>query len=237
MVEAANDWIRTVLIAIEGIDGSGKGTQAKRLHQRMLDAGRTSELISFPRYSETHFGRTIGRFLNGEFGALDQVDPHLAATLYAADRFESIEMLASLLETKDVVVADRYVASNVAHQGAKKTGDERTRLQEWILTIEHEVFRLPRVQMVVHLDLPAETAQMLIARKSKRDYTDQAADLQEADRDYLDSVRQAYLELSSREPDWSTISLLDSDRLKTIEEVGDEIWAVASALLDSEATP
>jgi thymidylate kinase len=110
MVEAANDWIRTVLIAIEGIDGSGKGTQAKRLHQRMLDAGRTSELISFPRYSETHFGRTIGRFLNGEFGSLDQVDPHLAATLYAADRFESIEMLASLLETKDVVVADRYVA-------------------------------------------------------------------------------------------------------------------------------
>jgi dTMP kinase len=237
MVEAANDWIRTVLIAIEGIDGSGKGTQAKRLHQRMLDAGRTSELISFPRYSETHFGRTIGRFLNGEFGSLDQVDPHLAATLYAADRFESIEMLASLLETKDVVVADRYVASNVAHQGAKKTGDERTRLQEWILAIEHEVFRLPRAQMVVHLDLPAETAQMLIARKSKRDYTDQAADLQEADRDYLDSVRQAYLELSSREPDWSTISLLDSDRLKTIEEVGGEIWSVASALLDSEATP
>ena len=225
------------MIAIEGIVGSGMGTQAKRLHQRMLDAGRTSELISFPRYSETHFGRTIGRFLNGEFGSLDQVDPHLAATLYAADRFESIEMLASLLETKDVVVADRYVAANVAHQGAKKTGDERTRLQEWILAIEHEVFRLPRAQMVVHLDLPAETAQMLIARKSKRDYTDQAADLQEADRDYLDSVRQAYLELSSREPDWSTISLLDSDRLKTIEEVGEEIWSVASALLDSEATP
>jgi len=95
----------------------------------------------------------------------------------------------------------------------------------------HEVFRLPRARLVVHLDLPAETAQMLIARKSKRDYTDQAADLQEADRDYLDSVRQAYLELSSREPDWSTISLLDSDRLKSIDQVGDEIWSVVSGLL------
>ena len=62
-----------MLIAIEGIDGSGKGTQAKRLHQKMLDAGHTSELISFPRYSENHFGQTIGRFLNGEFGQLDQV--------------------------------------------------------------------------------------------------------------------------------------------------------------------
>jgi len=221
------------LIAIEGIDGSGKGTQAKLLHQRMLDAGRTSQLISFPRYSETHFGSTIGRFLNGEFGALDQVDPHLAATLYAADRFESIGMLSSLLKKNDVVVADRYVASNVAHQGAKKTGDERTRLQDWILKTEHDVFHLPRAQLVVHLDLPAETAQMLIARKSKRDYTDQVADLQEADRDYLDSVRQAYLELASREPDWATISLLDGERLKSIDEVGAEVWAVVHGMFDT----
>ena len=221
------------MIAIEGIDGSGKGTQAKRLHERLLAAGHTSELISFPRYSQTNFGRTIGRFLNGEFGALDQVDPHLAATLYAADRFESIGMLSSLLETKDVVVADRYVASNVAHQGAKKTGQQRNALQEWILTIEHDVFRLPRAQLVVHLDLPAETAQMLIARKSKRDYTDQTADLQEADRDYMDSVRQAYLELSSREPDWATISLLDGDRLKSVEDVGDEIWSTVCRLMDT----
>lgn len=222
-----------MLIAIEGIDGSGKGTQAELLHQRMLNAGLTSELISFPRYAETHFGQTIGRFLNGEFGELGQVDPHLAATLYAADRFESIEMLSELLATKDVVVADRYVASNVAHQGAKKSGDDRTAIQEWILKTEHEVFRLPRAHLVVHLDLPAETAQKLIARKSKRDYTDQAADLQEADRDYLDSVREAYLDLASREPDWSTISLLDGDRLKSIDEVGEEIWSVAAALLDA----
>jgi dTMP kinase len=222
-----------VLIAIEGIDGSGKGTQAKLLHQRLLDAGRSSELISFPRYSQTHFGQTIGRFLNGEFGKLDQVDPHLAATLYAADRFESIGVLSELLESKDVVVADRYVASNVAHQGAKKVGVERTALQDWILKTEHEVFRLPRAKLVVHLDLPAETAQILIARKAKRDYTDQAADLQEADHDYLDSVRQAYLELASREPDWSTISLLHGDRLKSIDEVGEEIWSVVNGLFNA----
>ena len=168
LLQAANDWTRTVLIAIEGIDGSGKGTQAKRLHERLLAAGHTSELISFPRYSQTNFGRTIGRFLNGEFGALDQVDPHLAATLYAADRFESIGMLSSLLETKDVVVADRYVASNVAHQGAKKTGQQRNALQEWILTIEHDVFRLPRAQLVVHLDLPAETDRQKVKTRLHR---------------------------------------------------------------------
>lgn len=220
-----------MLIAIEGIDGSGKGTQARILHERMVEHGLKSELISFPRYSETHFGHTIGRFLNGEFGSLQQVDPHLAATLYAADRFESIGHLQALLAANDVVVADRYVPSNVAHQGARRTGDERVRLQYWISTVEYEVFRLPRAAKVVHLDLPAETAQMLIARKAERDYTKRAADIQEADREYLDTVRQAYLELAAREADWSTISLLSGDRLKSIDEVADEIQVIIKGVL------
>jgi dTMP kinase len=213
-----------VLIAIEGIDGSGKGTQAKQLHERLQKSGLQSELISFPRYSETHFGQTIGRFLNGEFGQLDQVDPHLAATLYAADRFESLEMLTDLLASGDVVVSDRYVPSNIAHQGAKRAGEARQQLVDWISKVEYGVFNLPQADLVIHLDLPAETAQELIARKSKRDYTDKAADLQEADRDYLSAVRQAYLDLASTEDNWQTVSLLDGERLRTIEEVADDIF-------------
>ncbi len=213
-----------MLIAIEGIDGSGKGTQAKRLHEQLLATGVRSELISFPRYSQTHFGQTIGRFLNGEFGQLDQVDPHLAATLYAADRFESLEMLADLLANRDVVVSDRYVPSNIAHQGAKRTGEARKQLTDWISKVEYGVFGLPKADLVIHLDLPAETAQELIARKSKRDYTDKAADLQEADCDYLTAVRQAYLDLAASEPDWQTIPLLDNTRLRTIDEIATDIF-------------
>ncbi len=215
-----------MLIAIEGIDGSGKGTQAQRLHEQLIQDGLRSELISFPRYSETHFGQTIGRFLNGEFGQLNEVDPHLAATLYAADRFESRAMLIDLLSERDVVVSDRYVPSNVAHQGAKRTGEERQQLQQWIETVEYDVFQLPRAEMVIHLDLPADTAQMLIARKAKRDYTERKADLQEADRDYLDSVRTAYLDAAAGDTTWHTVELLDGDRLRSIEEVGQEILGV-----------
>lgn len=223
-----------MLIAIEGIDGSGKGTQARILHERLIAEGFSSELISFPRYAATHFGETIGRFLNGEFGALDQVDPHLAATLYAADRFESLSMLRELLSDRDVVVSDRYVPSNIAHQGAKRVGEERTTLQSWISRTEYQVFGLPKADRIVHLDLPAETAQMLIARKSKRDYTDQAADLQEADRDYLAAVRQTYLDLAANDPTWSTISLLDPDgQLRTIEEVSDSIWQTVRSIVGS----
>jgi dTMP kinase len=220
-----------VLIAIEGIDGSGKGTQAKLLHERLLASGVKSDLISFPRYSQTHFGAAIGRFLNGEFGQLNQVDPHLAATLYAADRFESLGMLTDLLASRDVVVSDRYVPSNIAHQGAKREGDARQQLTDWISTVEYQVFGLPQADLIIHLDLPAETAQELIAKKAKRDYTDKAADLQEADRDYLTAVRQAYLDLAANEENWQTVSLLDGDRLRTIDEIGDDIFACVQSLL------
>lgn len=224
-----------MLIAIEGIDGSGKGTQANRLHERLQETGVRSELISFPRYSQTHFGATIGRFLNGEFGQLDQVDPHLAATLYAADRFESLGMLNDLLASRDVVVSDRYVPSNIAHQGAKRTGEARRQLTEWISQVEYGVFRLPKADLVIHLDLPAETAQDLIARKSQRDYTDKAADLQEADRDYLTSVRQAYLDLAATEDNWQTVSLLADERLRTIDEIANDIFQRLQPLLTSDS--
>lgn len=222
-----------MLIVIEGIDGSGKGTQARRLQEWLPTQGHSASLISFPRYSETHFGATIGRFLNGEFGQLEQVDPLLAATLYAADRFESKSVLLDQLASHDVVVADRYVPSNMAHQGAKKNGQERWQLQDWISTAEYDIFQLPRADLVIHLDLPAETAQKLIARKSKRDYTDKAADLQEADRDYLDSVRQSYLDLASKDESWRTVSLLDEDRLRSIEEVGEEIATLTVSTIEA----
>lgn len=224
-----------MLIAIEGIDGSGKGTQAKQLLERFLAAGKTAALVSFPRYSATHFGRTIGRFLNGEFGALDQVDPHLAATLYAADRLESKPFLQEKLTAHNVVICDRYVASNAAHQGAKRTGDERRALQQWISQTEFGVFDLPRPDLVILLDLPATTAQELIARKAARDYTSKKADIQEADGNYLAGVRDVYLDLAATEPNWRRVSCLKDGRLRSVEEIGNEVWQIATSALERAA--
>jgi dTMP kinase len=109
-----------VLIAIEGIDGSGKGTQAQQLVERLNQHNTTACLLSFPRYSETLFGTTIGRFLDGDFGPLDAVAPELAATLYAGDRYESRGLLIDALDNHQVVVCDRYVPSNLAHQGSSR---------------------------------------------------------------------------------------------------------------------
>lgn len=218
-----------MLIALEGIDGSGKGTQAQRLYDRLRTAGHTASLISFPRYEATLFGRAIGEFLNGRFGSLEQVSPFLAALLYAGDRFESKDVLRSAIDQNEFVILDRYVASNVAHQGAKLDAEERRKLAAWIHEIEYGVYRLPRPDLTILLDLPASQAQMLIATKQARSYTKRKADLQEADGRYLELVREVYLELAREEPDWAVVSCVADGRLRSIEEIGEELWRTVAS--------
>ncbi len=213
------------LIVIEGIDGSGKGTQAQQLTERLTAAGRRVRLLSFPRYRETLFGHAIGDFLNGRFGQLDEVHPFLASVLYAADRYESKSVLADALQQSDVVVCDRYVPSNLAHQGAKLDGAERDELLRTIERIEFDVFALPRPSLVVLLDVPVEIAQRNIAAKKPRSYTEKAADLQEADAAYLQRVRDVYLQLAASNSKWQRVESVRAAEQRSIAEIGDDIFS------------
>jgi dTMP kinase len=215
-----------LLVAIEGIDGTGKGTQARRLVDALTAAGRRTRLIGFPRYSETSFGRRIGDYLNGRYGSLDAVHPLLAAMLYAGDRFESCDLLRQSIADCDVVVLDRYIASNIAHQAAKRSGPERDDLRAFIEQLEFGTYELPRADLVILLDLPAVEAQRLIAKKAQRDYTDRAADLQEENAAYLEAVRQMYLQLAADSPDWRRIDVLRGGEIRSIDNVAAEIRAV-----------
>ncbi|MFM8477820.1 MAG: thymidylate kinase [Planctomycetaceae bacterium] len=213
-----------VLIAIEGIDGAGKGTQSAKLVQALRERGLRSDSLQFPRYAATTFGRSIADFLNGRFGALDQVHPQLASVLYAGDRFESRELLLQLLDANDVLVLDRYVGSNLAHQAAKLSGTERTELMEWIELVEYGVFRLPRPQLTIVIDMSSQMSRELVSRKGTRDYTQQQADLHESDLPYLEKVRRCYLALSHSRLDWRTVhGLADDGRLRTVDEVAADI--------------
>lgn len=212
------------LIVIEGIDGSGKGTQAQQLTERLSVTGRRVQLLSFPRYRETLFGHAVGDFLNGRFGQLNEVHPFLASVLYAADRFESKSVLTDALQQSDVVVCDRYVPSNLAHQGAKLNGAERDELLRTIERIEFDVFALPRPSLVVLLDVPVEIAQRNIAAKKPRSYTEKAADLQEVDAEYLQRVRDVYLQLASTEQKWRRVESASDGQQRSIAEIGDDIF-------------
>jgi len=205
-----NDGNVARLIALEGIDGSGKGTQAARLVAALAAQGASAALLGFPRYQETFFGARIGEFLNGRFGSLDAVDPFLAALLFAGDRFESRARIAELAAAHDYLVLDRYVASNIAHQAAKRSGAEREALAAAIRHLEFEVYRLPPADRTIWFDLPAEIAAQLVARKSRRDYTAAAADLQEADLPYQRSVAELYRALCDGDRSWRRVPVLSA---------------------------
>ena len=213
-----------LLLEIEGIDGSGKGTQAARLADRARDAGWTVASFSFPTYDGNPFANAVSGYLNGDFGSADEVHPELASLLYAADRFHAKPQIVAALASHDLVILDRYVASNAAHQGAKLQGDERRRLLEWLDAVEYGEFGLPRPDRVILLDTPPALARTLVARKGERGYTTLEADIHEADAEHTRATREVYLELAAR-GDWTIVSTVGGDgELRDVEAIADEIW-------------
>jgi dTMP kinase len=212
------------LLALEGIDGSGKGTQAARLAERAREAGRTVATFSFPTYDGNPFAEAIAGYLNGDFGAADEVHPELAALLYAADRYHARPRLVDALESHDLVICDRYVASNAAHQGAKLEGDERRRLLDWLDAVEYGEFALPRPDLVILLDTPVALARELVARKGARGYTTLEADIHEADTAHTTATRDVYLELAER-GNWRVVlTARDDGEPRDVDEIAGEIW-------------
>src|SRR5436309_1084797 len=143
------------LIAVEGIDGSGKRTQVERLTLALKARGYSIYSTGFPQY-ESWFGKMVGQFLNGDLGSLENVDPHFTALLYAGDRFEAKPKLEAALNNGQIVLVDRYVGSNLAHQTARVTGKARR---------VHELDRTPRIW---NLRAPARGSYPLFARGSER---------------------------------------------------------------------
>src|SRR5215469_9471256 len=139
-----------MLVAIEGIDGAGKKTQAELLKEQATNAGLHAEVLSFPRYGQTLFAKSVASYLNGEFGDLSTVPPQFAALLYAGDRFESSAKIRQLITSCDLVIFDRYVASNLAHQAAKMRTDERLNFITWLAEIEYKIFEVPKAELTIY---------------------------------------------------------------------------------------
>ncbi|MCL6565391.1 MAG: thymidylate kinase [Acidobacteriia bacterium] len=222
---------RGTLIAIEGIDGAGKRTQLERLTAALDQRGIPHFCISFPRY-DSFFGQLVARYLNGEFGPLTNVDPHFSALLYAGDRLEAKSELETALADGRVVLADRYIGSNLAHQGARVPPSHREEYLNWLRRLEYTIYALPAEDLVIYLRLPAEQAQRLIDRKSARSYTPHRRDLHEADLTHLHDAAQVYDRLA-REPNWIQVECFDPARqaLRSPDEIHQDVLAAVSAHL------
>jgi dTMP kinase len=227
---------RGKLIALEGIDGSGKRTQLDLLVRALESRGLETMRTSFPRY-ESFFGKLVGRFLNGDFGALDEVDPHFSALLYAGDRFEAKAELEAALATGKTVLLDRYIGSNLAHQTARVAPGKRDAFLSWLKHLEYGIYGLLAEDLVVYLRVPAAEAHRLVGLKSARNYTTRRHDLQEADVRHLEQAAEIYDRLVT-EPNWVRIECVDasSGALSAPEKIHQDVLAAVESRILSRVT-
>lgn len=227
---------RGLLIAIEGIDGSGKHTQAKLLEHSLCSSGFSVYSTGFPQYG-SWFGQMVGEFLNGDFGPLESVDPHFTALLYAGDRFEAKSQLESALREGKVVLVDRYIGSNLAHQVARAPAEKRAELLRWIEHLEYSIYALPRENLILYLRVPPREAQTLVARKPERGYTSASFDILETNLRHLEDAAEMYDMLSRSRP-WATIQCFDAQRnaMRLPEEISGEMLDAVKTILVAKGT-
>lgn len=190
-----------MFIVLEGLDGAGKSTQIKLLRQMVEATGRECEYLHFPRFDAPIYGDMIARFLRGEFGSVEQVNPYLVALLYAGDRAEAAATINGWLSEGKCVIVDRYVYSNIGYQCAKvATAEERKALREWILRTEYEEFRIPRPTLSLFLDVPFGFTEAKLTSQREgadREYLSGGQDIHEKSLDLQRSVREVYLEAAA----------------------------------------
>lgn len=202
-----------MFIVLEGLDGAGKSTQIRMLRQLFADRGVESEYVHFPRFDSPVYGQLIARFLRGEFGGVQEVDPYLVALIFAGDRADAAPQIRQWLAEGKAVVLDRYVYSNVGFQCAKlPAGEERDRLADWIVNLEFGHNALPRPDLSLFLDVPfAFTERKLseVREGDDRDYLQGGQDIHEASLQLQQDVRSVYLASAAKDP---TLRVVDCMR-------------------------
>lgn len=192
-----------MFIVIEGLDGAGKSTQVTLIREKLKERGIESEYLHFPRFDAPIFGNLVARFLRGELGELDNVNPYLVALIYAGDRNDASSKIKQWLNDGKYVIVDRYVYSNIAYQCAKlNAGREREELRNWILDTEYNQYQIVKPNLSIFLDVPFKftTKKLTEDRQGEdREYLNGARDIHETSLSLQERVREVYLAEAARD--------------------------------------
>ena len=204
-----------MLIVLEGLDGAGKSTQVKKLKEYIVSKGKELKYLHFPRFDAPVVGEMIAKFLRGDFGDINQVDPMLVALLYAEDRRDASKMVREWLAAGDVVLFDRYVYSNIAFQCAKMDDQSRAEeLRDWIFKSEYEDFGIPRPDINIFLDVPIGFVSSKLSEVREgddREYLKGKSDIHEADINFQIKVRNVYLAQCDKDDSFKRIDCSDDE--------------------------
>ena len=217
------------LIVLEGIDGSGKSAQFRRLCARLEKDRIDYNHIVFPRYDQES-SALIRMYLGGEFGTRpDDVNAYAASTFYAVDRYASYRKdWGGTYENGGVFLSDRYTTSNAVHQGCKLSDKELPDFFRWLTDLEYSKMGLPKPDLVIYLDVDLATSLARMRRREEKNHTH--ADIHEKDLDYLrrclhtaDKAAEFY--------GWTRIPFQKDGVERDVDEKNEELYRILRQVL------
>jgi dTMP kinase len=227
------------LIVIDGTDGSGKATQVDLLAKRLKKEGKIVKIVDFPEYYKNFFGAFIGHCLSEQYYKFLHVHPKIASVLYAADRWESSEEMRNWLKKGYIIIANRYVSANQIHQAGKiKSERKRNDFMKWLSQMEYEVFKIPRPDITIYLDLPIKIVLQLLkdreSSKMKRAYLKKKKDVHEADVNFLINSRKSALKLIKEIPNFIKIECTGKGKILSREIIHEEVYKKVEKVINKK---
>ncbi|MDP3974176.1 MAG: dTMP kinase [Candidatus Daviesbacteria bacterium] len=214
------------LIVIDGIDGSGKTTQIDLLSQYLKQKNIPFEIISFPQYGKNKYTVQIKRYLEGKMGLTEDLDPYSIAKLYANDRLTARDLIRGWLDQGKLVIANRYISSNKAHQGANLVDKERENFLKWLEELEYQTNGMPKPNLTILLKLDAKVGQQNAIK-------DHLKDIHEENLVHEGKAAKIYLKLSQDEKNWEVINCMRDGNLRNKNDIFRELIKVISKKLPS----
>ena len=210
------------MIVIEGLDGSGKGTQAALLLSRLKESGKEAFAIDLPNYADDS-SALVKMYLRGEMGTHPgDVNAFAASTFFAVDRYASFKKFWSReYNSGKIIVANRYTTSNACHQMTKLPQKSWDFFLDWLFDFEYNKLEIPKPDCVVFLDMPVEVSQKLLEKRYQND--ESKKDIHELDVDYLHSCRKA-AKYACEKLGWERIVCAENGKPKSTAEISDLVF-------------
>ncbi len=228
-------------IVIEGLDGSGKSTQTNLLVERLKKIGQQVEKIDFPQYGTKSAG-LVENYLNGSYGSSESVGPYRASVFFACDRYDASFKIRQWLEEGKLIISDRYIASNMGHQGGKiKDVNEREKYLKWLYDFEYNILSIPKPDLNIILKTSPEFSMKLAnkisdkVKKEKREaYLGDSSkqDIHESDKCHLTNTLASYMKLIEEYPsEFKVIGCLEGDELLSPDIIHEKVWQLIEEIL------
>ncbi len=221
------------LIVIDGLDGSGKGTQSRLLEKYLNENGIPARRIDFPRYGSKSCALIEG-YLHGELGGHpDDTGAYAAATFFAIDRYWSFRTeWGEDYKNGKVIIADRYTTANAVHQCSKLPKEEWNAYLDWLWDNEYNKIGIPKPDKIIFLEMKPEISAKLIEKRAKAN-ADRAADIHECDKEYLHRCYEA-ARYASDYLGWDRIVCYEGDEPRPVEAIFNDVLGVVKEVIDSD---